>query len=218
MIITQIKRKGRSESYHVYVDDEYFGIIEYDFIYRYKLKEGTEIDKDKLLKIQIESDNFICSSYALKYISKRFCSEYDLRRYLKKLKFSSEGITNAIKKLKEYGYLDDEKWSERVANNLKSCHGKRYIKQQLQAKGIEDDSINNILDNIGSEEEACLDVAKRWIRMHGKLDDVKNKTKLMRFLGARGFDFGTIRSVLINLNEDVSDLDDWNWFSGNKKN
>ena len=66
MIITEIKRKGSSELYHIYVDNEYFALIAYDYIYKYKLKEGLELEKEQLLKIQEESDNFVCSNFALK--------------------------------------------------------------------------------------------------------------------------------------------------------
>jgi len=218
MIITEIKRKGNSETYHVYADNEYFGLIEYDFIYKYNLKEGLELDKDYLLKIKLESDNYNCGVYALKYISKRFCSVYDIRRYLKKLKFSNEGINNAIKKLQIYGYLNDEKWSRIVADNLKSCHGKRYIRQKLEIKGINDEIINKVLEDIDGEEESCLVITKRWLKTHGTPETQNDKAKLYRFLTNKGYSYDIIKNVLQKLNQDAGDLDDWNWYYRSRKN
>ncbi len=217
MIITDIKRKGKSETYHVYVDDSYFALIEAEYIYKYKIKIGTEIDEQKLLQIKRKSDKLLCSSVALNYISKSLKTEFQLKNYLKSKNYDLEAIDETLEKLKSYGYLNDEYYANISAKTLSKTKGKKYIKNQLVSKGIAEDKINNVLSEIENEDEACFNVAQKWLKGKELPLDIKNKQKLYRFLLARGFGFDVIKSALSNVGcEEVED--DWNWYNWSGKN
>ena len=208
MVITDIKRKGKSETYHVWVNDEYFALLEAEIIYKNKLKIGTEIEESKLNLIKKESDKLLCASTALNYISKSIKSEFQLKQYLKGKNFCEEAINEAIFKLKTYGYLNDEYFAKISANELSRTKGKRYIKNQLALKGISDDKIQNVLENLEGEDEACFNATKKWLRGKTLPLDNNSKQKLYRFLLSRGFEYGTIKKSLNKFNEEIDD-NDW---------
>ena len=209
MIITNIKRKGKSETYHVYADDSYFALLEAEYIYKYKLKIGTEIDEQKLLQIKMESDKLLCSSTALNYISKSLKTEFQLKNHLRSKNFDLEAIDETLEKLKGYGYLNDEYFANISAKSLSKTKGKKYIKNQLIAKGVSEEKIENALSEIENEDEACFMVAQKWIKGKELPLDIKNKQKLYGFLQARGFGFDVIKTALSKIGcEEIED--DWN--------
>lgn len=209
MIITEIKKKGTSENYHVYVDDKYYCLMAYDYIYKYKLKQGMEISEEKLRQIKKESDDLICSSIALNYISKKFCCEYDLRAYLKKYGFISDSINLAINKLKEYNYINDDVWAQNIVSGLKANHGNLYIKQKLEQKGLSDEIISKVIDE-NDESDSCLIQAKKWIKIHKIPENINEKNKLYSFLLRKGFSYDAVKQALNKINNNLGDDDGWN--------
>ena len=218
MIITEIKRKGKSELYYVYADGEFFSLLQAEFIVKNKLKTGTQIAREKLMQIKEESDNLTCSAYALNYLSKAIKTEFQLRQYLKKYSFSDSAINQAIEKLKNYGYLNDKYYAELLAKELSEKKGRNYIKNELNNKGIKKESYEHILEDLPPEDDACKAVTLKWLKNKPLPKDQKEKAKLYRFLSARGFAFETIKRTLSKINATLGEDDDWNWFNRSRKN
>lgn len=210
MIITEIKRKGKSELYYVYADNQFFALLQAEFLVKHKLKTGTEICLNNLLQIKEESDNLTCSVYALNYLSKAIKSEFQLRQYLKKYNFSEKAINNSIEKLKSYGYLNDKYYAELLVKDLSEKKGKNYIKNQLASRGVKKESYEHILEDLPPEDDACKSVALKWLKNRPLPKDQKEKAKLYRFLSARGFAFETIKRTLSKINTTLGEDDDWN--------
>ncbi len=209
MIITNIKRKGKSETYYVYVDDEYYALIEAEFIYKNHLKIGTQIEEQKLKQIKTESDKLLCSGVALNYISKSLKSEFQLKNYLKLKKFDMDAINETVQKLKGYGYLNDEYYATSLAKEMSKSKGKRFIKNSLMQKGVQACKIEGVLQEIDNEDETCFNVAQKWLRGKVQPLDLNGKQKLYRFLMARGFSHETVKSALYKLNEEINDDRYW---------
>lgn len=207
MRITEIKRKGKSEEYYVYVDEEFYGLMQAEYIVKYKLKSGLEIDREELDKIKLESDRLTCSTKALGYVSKMLRSEFQVRTYLKKHGYEQSAIDETIEKLKNYGYINDEYMAKMVADSLTSRKGKNYIKKDLMQKGIKQREIENIISNLPSGEGVAKQLAKKWIKNKTLPLDQKDKAKLYRFLAGKGFDFEEIKSATKDLNMESND--DW---------
>lgn len=207
MIITEIKRKGKSELYHVYLDGEYFGLLQAEYIYKNKLKTGTEIEKEQIEKVKEESDRLTCSSMALNYVAKMIKSEKQVKDYLKKHGFSSVAIAEATQKLKQYGYINDEQFAEFMLNSLKNKKGKNAIKQDLMQKGIKKEQIDEVLDNLSGQEETCQKIAQKWLKAKPLPLDNNNKAKLYRHLASKGFEFDVIKETLNKV--EVGGEDDW---------
>ena len=209
MIVTDIKRKGKSEIYNVFVDGEFFSLIEGEIIVKNHIKIGAKYTKEELTSFKSNSDEIVCYEMALGYVSKSLKTNKQLKTYLKKYKFENEAIEKSIKKLESYGYINDESFANYVVGTMSQSKGKRYIANQLTMKGVSERNIKKALESIENEEETCENVAKKWLK--GKILplDQKNKEKLYRFLIGRGFEYETIKKVVNNENI-FGEYDDWN--------
>jgi len=205
--ITEIKRKGKSELYYVYLDNEFYGLLQAEYIYKHKLKTGLEIERDELDKIKEQSDKLSCANHALTYVGKMIRSEFQVRQYLKKYQYSQTAIDEAVEKLKSYGYINDEYMANLLAESMKNKKGKNYIKKQLVQKGIKKEDIERVTQQISDSQDVCEEITKKWLKGKELPLDVNNKAKLYRFLSGKGFEFETIKHVTRKLQ--AGEDDDW---------
>lgn len=198
MQITLLKQKGKSEEYYIELDSTPYGTLQLETIYKHHLKVGSCVEKDEFDKIKQESDRITCFSKALAYISSRLKTEKQLKDYLVLKGYSFSVVEEAIEKLKEYGYLNDEYYAKTYAEMLNKTKGKLYIKQQLKAKGINGEIIESL--NLQDDETACKEICQKWLKNKILPLEKKDKEKLFRFLLSRGFGYETINSVVNDLN------------------
>lgn len=203
MQITSLKQKGKSEEYYVEIDGEKHGTLMLEVIVKNHLKVGSELSHDEYLAIKEQSNQITCFSRALAYISSRLKTEKQMQDYLLQKGYSYNCTQNAIQKLKNYGYLNDEYYAKLYTETASQSKGKRYIKQQLYVKGVNEQIASNILLDV-NDDEACVKVCQKWLK--GKVVPLcqKDKEKLYRFLLSRGFEYETIKHAIYSAtNEDV---------------
>ena len=194
MQITLLKQKGKSEEYYIELDGEKKGVIQLETIYKHHLKEGKELDEQEFNIIKEESDRLTCFSKALAYISSRLKTEKQMKEYLLAKGYSYNVTSEAIKKLKEYGYLNDEYYAKTFAEIAGKNKGKKYIKQQLYIKGVKSEVVDNL--ELDDDDESCKQVCQKWLKGKTLPLEQKNKEKLYRFLLSRGFEFETIKHTM----------------------
>ena len=121
MIITKIKRIASTNRFHVYADDEWCGIFLDEVLALYHFKTGMEIDEDEFKEIKLENDEKVSFDMAASYLEKYVVSEKGLKDYLKKKNFDNIVIAKTINKLREYGFIDDEKFAKNYFENGYNC-------------------------------------------------------------------------------------------------
>ncbi|MDK2823096.1 MAG: regulatory protein [Clostridia bacterium] len=124
---------------------------------------------------------------ALKYLSYRPRTVWEVRIYLEKKKYDWEIINQAIDYLKQLSYLDDEQfcrlWIESRIR-LKPM-GKKRLYAELVQKGISPDLIEqSLIENINDELELSL---ARDLAVNKLIKIYENKEKIINFLYRRGF-------------------------------
>lgn len=206
MIITKIQKKRQLNLSKVYAGDEFVGLIDNSLLNKYGIYENTEVDDAQFWELKKQSNLQTCYSYALNYVTKTYCTQFDVKKYLYQNKFTKESIENAIQKLNYYGFLNDAVWAKQLVENLKNNHGKLYIKQKLYEKNINEQIIEEVLRE-ESEQDVCFNLAKKWVNLHGEINDQKSKAKIYRFLAGKGFDFSEIKSAVNKLGACAQD--DW---------
>ena len=199
MIVTEIKQKGKSESYYISFDGALYGTLQLETLVKNHIKLGCEIDEEQLKLIKEDDDNLTCFSRALKYISSRLKTEKQMLEYLRGLNYSQVAIDNAIKKLKNYGYINDEYYAKTFAEVYGQTKGKNYIKRELALKGVNKEHIEEIIQD-KDDTDACLALCQKKLKTLKQPLEQKDKQKLYRFLLSRGFDYETIRQTLAKFN------------------
>jgi regulatory protein len=140
-------------------------------------------------------------NYALKILEKRSKTVGETKKKMAEKEFSKEEIDATIKKLLANKFLDDEQYARSfIREKISFRHeGKRRIAFELHRKLIPDDIIKKELANIETESEieTASDAAKKWLRIRGKTENIREK--LFRHLASKGFDYDTIKEIIDKL-------------------
>ncbi len=94
-----------------------------------------------------------CRNAALRYVARMMRTEGQITDYLRRKEFSDEEIQDAIAFLREYSYVDDEKYCRMYFREacLKG-RGRRRIEQELMRKKVDRSLIREALDSYLSED------------------------------------------------------------------
>jgi len=120
---------------------------------------------------------------SIKFLSQRMLTEKQLKDKLQKENLDYQKMEEAIKKLKEWGYLDDRKYLEeylRSKRNIKSW-GYWKIREKLKEKGLPEELIELLRELYPLEDE--IQDAKRllenWVTTPRGADQARLLRKLM---------------------------------------
>ena len=191
MVVISFEKQKKGDRYNLYLDGEFYSGIEPDVIVKYSFKNFMEIEKEKIEQIVQESETFYAFNKALNYLSKSMKTENEIREYLLKKGVKKEVVENAIVKLIEYKYINDEIYAKNYVEFYKEKFGKLKIKQNLLNKKIDEEIISKHLDY--NEEENLENVAKLIEKQRkNKEFDLKLKQKITRNLLSKGYSFDII--------------------------
>ena len=210
MTITKIKQIAKTNRYHLYVDDTWAGIFLDMTLAMTKWKTGQEIDEQEFRQVKSENDRKLSFDMAVSYMEKYVVSEKGIKDYLKKKTFDEKTIKQTTEKLKEYGYIDDEKFAQNYFDSLSENKGKRVIANKLKSKGISNEIIENLMENVDEEKqiEQATILAQKFVKNREK--SPKTKQKCLAHLIYKGYDY----SVALKACKNITDLcegenDDW---------
>lgn len=208
--ITDLKANTTGDKVKIFIDGESFGTISSDTVIRYGLKPGMEIDITELDKIVGDSDKDLATAYILNYLTKYTATEKKARDMMKKKGFSSASIEYAIKKAKDYRYIDDRSFAERYIERKLSNSGMSKIKSELAMHGISSKIISELVSEIEEDDiiEGALNVSRRWWNTRD-IFDRSDKDKFVRYMSSKGFNWSvTEKCINIIKAEETEALND----------
>ena len=138
---------------------------------------------------------------ALRILTGRDHSRYELTRKLKQRGFKPEDIEKAVSECVRLDYINDERTARAyISQMIRKGHGVNRIRHEMNKKRLNSQRVQNILSEIVSEADE-LDGAKRLLkknisRFERESDLKKRRDKIYRFLYARGFSPDTIRKLI----------------------
>lgn len=143
---------------------------------------------------QLNNENNLWNA-ALKILSRRAHSEYELRQKLYQKEYGVEEVNEIITRLLSYGYINDLEFAKNLFEKYLRLNKYSFniIICKLKQHGITDSIIKDITSEHRSEEEwrSALKLAQNRFATI----DATNKDKFYRFLGTRGFSSATIHKV-----------------------
>ena len=216
MVITKIEyQKKDPERVNIYVDGEFFCGISLNVLAKENLYEGLTVDEqtlDRILKEDLES-RFM--NRAVEYLSHTIKTEFQVRQYLKNLKFKKKGVwfnediqldwdllfEQIIDSLKKYKYIDDEEFAHAFVQsrlNVKP-RGKSVLISELLSKGVSKEIAQRVCDQEITDE---LDVLRNAFRKRFKDEkfNIRNQ-KMVGYLLRKGFNWDLIEQFERNESE-----------------
>lgn len=204
-VITKISvQKHNKDRYSIFTDsgrgEEYAFSVDEDVLIKYNLKKGMELDDFSVSEMFFQDDIRKAYNTAINYLSHRMRSEYEVREHLKKKEISDAVIKEAIHKLYEFKFLDDEEFANAfVQTQLNTTDkGAEVIKLELKEKGIAPDLITKVIEEISFDEqlEKAIKLSEKYALKNKKDSSRILKQKIEQMLKRKGYSFSIIRAAL----------------------
>ena len=151
--------------------------------------------------------------HAVKLLAAKPRSVAELReRLLRGKNIDEEVVETVISRLREYGYLNDERLAFSYASYKvkQKPVGRRRLERDLKLKKVENSVANEALEMVYAEtsEDQLIDeaIAKR-LRLRGKPKNRAEAKSLFDHLLRRGFAFELVRDKIRSLASDYTDED-----------
>lgn len=195
-------KKGKQDKIHISVDGEYSFTVDETYFLSMGIYNGKEVDSVELNEI-IETVNIRRAyNYAVSLLSRRDHSEKELMTKLTQ-KGYTQGAEEAIAKLRDGGYVSDERFARLYVRELQTFkkYGKRRIEQELFRKGIDREIIREVLEKTNFDESDLVSLIERKYGRY--LSDEKGIAKTINGLLRMGYSYGEIRDALKTINENI---------------
>ena len=195
-------KKGKQDKIHISVDGEYSFTVDETYFLSMGIYNGKEVDSDELEEIRETVNVRRAYNYAVSLLAHRDHSEKELMEKLSR-KGYTDGAEAAIEKLRNSGYVSDERFAKLYVRELRSLkkYGKRRIEQELYRKGIDRDIISEVLDETDFDESELVTLIERKYSRY--LGDEKGIQKTINSLVRMGYGYGEIRDALKTINENT---------------
>jgi len=192
MIITDIKPQVKSKSRaSIFIDNNFYCGLDLVTIYKYRLKVGNEITKEKLIEIQKESEFNKAFDYSIDYISRSYKTEKQVKDKLIQKGFFIEIVDEIINKLNSYNYLSDTDYIEKYIECYKDKKSVKVMKLDLLKKGVSKELIDKYLGSISDSLEGAVKLASKYMKNKSKDD----KIKCYRYLLSKGYSYEVAKEV-----------------------
>ena len=142
-----------------------------------------------------------CLAAALRLLTRRDHSRWELTRKLIDRGFSQGQIKSAVSQCLHLNYLDDERYATGYTRQLqRKGYGRHRIQQMLTAKGLNFQIIADCLEACCPDKvqiQGCRQAMLKKLKSGQPMEDTAEaKARLYRFLFRRGFSPAIIRQVM----------------------
>ncbi|QFG00184.1 recombination regulator RecX [Psychrobacillus glaciei] len=212
-IITKIGRqKNNNERYNLYLDEKYAFSVDEAVLIKYQLAKGKVIEAFTIDEIVFDDEVRKAYNKAINFLSYRMRSEHEVKQKLQMSEFGEAVILEAVRKLYEHGFLNDESFTKALVNTQKknSKKGPTAIRQELKKKGIERDLQDEVLATYSEDEQLTIarTLTEKIINQNADKTPRQVKQKVQDSLQRKGYNF-TIISQALNSFELEKEQEEW---------
>lgn len=192
-------QRGRGNKIHLLLDDEYVITTDVDFWAENYIVDGSKIESEELEELVLKINYKKAFNKCADLLSRRDHSVKELRDKLLRT-VDEQSADKAINKFLELGYLNDEKFALSLANHLfnNKNYSKNHVRQELYKRGIDKEIINDIIDNIESDQiDSIIRVINKSYINKLKLEG--GKDKVIAALMRKGFIYSDIKTAFYRI-------------------
>jgi regulatory protein len=217
-IITKITTQQKNkERYNIFIDDgkgeKYAFSVHENVLISQQLQKGKEIDELDIEEIGFADDVSRSFQNAMVFLSYRMRSSLEIIQYLKEKDYGEPVIQEAIHKLKELNYIDDEAFAiAYVKTNARvSLKGPNVLKQELAQKGISGSIVESALSNYTDEEqlEYATKIAEKTVKKTKSSSKKIQDQKVTETLIRKGFTRDIVNIILKETMTEKNEGEEW---------
>lgn len=202
--------RGKQNKIHISCDGEYTFTVDAEYWFSSPYYGKDNIDNDEELTAFYEAVGSRCAFIAgLRLLSYSDHSAKNLVSKLVQKGHKREYAENAVLKLEEYGYVNDVRYAERVAESLSERKGMnvRAIKTELIRKGISKEIADIVTEKLDFDPILRIIDLLNTKYAH-KIYDEKGVKRTVASLQRLGYRWSDINSAFRRLEIETEDFDD----------
>lgn len=202
--------KGKQNKIHISCDGEYTFTVDAEYWFSSPYHGRESIENDEELTAFFEAVGSRCAFIAgLHLLSYRDHSAKELINKLVQKGHKREYSENAVEKLKDYGYVNDERYARFLAESLSERKGMstRAIRSEMLQKGISSEIADNITESLDFDPILrIIDLLKT--KYSRKISDEKGIKRTVASLQRLGYRWSDINAAFRRLEIETEDIDD----------
>jgi regulatory protein len=199
-------QKKNKDRVNIYMNDEYAFACDAGLVYIHNITKGRAMEKEHLEDIIIEDNYIKAKNSALHFLERSFKSAKQVVDKLKLKEFDVKTIDRVMVFLRQYDFVDDNRYVELFIKEKIRSSGKNKIKYALIKKGLPEDIISRELNKITTDQQLqiALQLGEKKIRILAKSESNGKKLykKTADYLFRNGYNFEIINQVLNKVTED----------------
>jgi len=201
--ITKVEvQKKNKDRYSVFLDDEFAFGVHVDVLVMHGLRKGLELDKDELETLIHDESVKKAVLAGIKYISYKQRTSKEVADKLRDLEHTPDQIEEALEKLKEMAFLDDERYAEEFVDTRQIRYGRKRIFLELRKRGIPEHiaehALNTVLDVDAGYETALEMGRKKYAQCEG-LEAQKAAARVQGMLLRKGYSYDVVNRIIKEL-------------------
>ena len=142
------------------------------------------------MELPAQGDGDRAVELAYRALGRRERTVAELRRYLEGKRVEPELIDGAIARLREEGWLDDDRYARRFVEDKRTLErwGGERIARDLRKRGVEPELIEAALAGHGREDELRAAVELLRTKLSEPPEDDRSRDRAWRLLVRRGYE------------------------------
>ena len=201
-------QQGRGQKIHILVDGEYRLTVTRDFWASQNIRSGHENDDAEFAAFCEAAGSCRAFNAAVDILSRRDHSSKELQRKVAR-RSGAEFAREAVERLEEMGYVNDERYARNLAQELyeRRGMGKKRIEQELRQRGISRETASECAEELdGDDVERIKNLLET--KFAGKFSDEKGRRRTFNAVTRLGYCYSDIRSAMRAMDEEYEDTDD----------
>ena len=198
--ITDIQPQRRDNArVSVFIDGAFAFGLHIDLRLEHYLAKGDVLDEEQIALLLKQDAVKKAIATSLNLIAYRPRAAGELATKLRERGYDVEAIEAAISRMRELNYLDDREFADRwvESRQLHRPRSTRMLKQELQHKGVDRETIEATIEEAGIDEFGdALALGQKKAESFRGLDPQVRERRLSGFLARRGYGYDIIRRVL----------------------
>jgi len=206
-VITDIRPQKSRRRWNIFLDGQFAFPVSAEVALKTGLKVGQRLEPSQIEALTSAQTAQSCLEVALRYLNYRPRSEQELRQRLSQHGFNQETVSQTVQRLQEMGQVNNLAFAQFWVENRQAFRPRSQLRlrRELQAKGIERETVETVVSGLDDEENAYRIAQKKRINWDGS-DTRLWRRRMGAYLSRQGFSYGVIRDTLKRLAAEKSSL------------
>ena len=189
--------KKRRKRVNISLDGRFAFSLAAEVVLKESLRMGQELSAADVEALTGTDQFHRCLNSALRYLSYRPRSEFELKERLHRRGFDGDSVEAVLARLKEQGLVDDVAFAQFWKDNRESFspRSQRLARLELRRKGVAEDTIAQVVGAIDDDDSAYR-AALGKARSLSLSDYQSFRQRLAGHLKRRGFSYGVINHAV----------------------